>query len=180
MRLLLAVQLPKTVLPSVVALREKLSAIAPGDWLPPEQLALRLLELGEVDEARQAATQHAVDKAAAAHQGFEVELHGLAFSERWGRARDAYLPVVTNAGMLQAVTFSTLKRLPGDLNVQPEEPWRPKALLGRFDRPPATPVQLALKAALGDQTFAFNVREIALLAERDGALAPVHASKLPG
>lgn len=180
MRLLLAVQLPKNVLPAIVALREKLSALAPGDWLPPGQLAVRLLDLGEVDTARQPATLHALEKAAAAHQSFEVELRGLAFSERWGRARDAYLPVVTNAGMLQAVTFSTHRRLPSELDPHLEEPWRPKVLLARFDRSPSTPAQLGLKAAVGDQPIGFNVRELALLSEVDGELTPVHTAKLPG
>jgi 2'-5' RNA ligase len=180
MRLVLAVQLPKTVLPPIAALREKLSALAAGDWLPPEQLALRLLDLGEVDELQLPSAQHALDKAAAAHQGFEVQLRGLLFSESWRRARDAYVPVVENAGMLQAVTFSTLRRLPAALAVQPEEPWRPKLLLARFERAPSAQAQLSMKASLGDQTFAFSVREIALLSQDSGALAAVHTAKLPG
>jgi len=43
---------------------------------------------GEVDAATGKPPCTHVDKAAAAHQDFEVRLSGLAFTERWGRARE--------------------------------------------------------------------------------------------
>jgi 2'-5' RNA ligase len=177
---LLGVMLSKTVLPQIAALRTMLSSLCPAQWLTDSELAVRLQNLGEIDPALQHHVSFAIDKAAAAHQGFEIQLAGLSFSGRWGKVRQAWIATAQNAGMLQALTLSTLHKLPAQLQPKVEAPWRPKLLLARFGRSPSAKAQLELQAALAGKSWTMSVRELALLADGGSGLTVQHSAKLPG
>jgi 2'-5' RNA ligase len=180
MRLLLAVQLVKNALPEAAALLPKLSALLPDGWLTKDELAVRLLDFGEVEQGYMADLFFAVDKAAAAHQGFSITLQGLAFVERLGKPKQAYLAVRENAGMLQALTFSVLRWLPPQIRARYDEPWRPMLLLGRLQRTVDQRLRLQLQAAVAQTVIAMNAREVAVLGLQDDALVVQHTAKLPG
>lgn len=176
MSLFLAVAVNPKVLPDLTSLRDQIRGSADVQWLEDDELCIRL---GVVDEAavreNEDAVKAAMDKAANAHQGFNVDLRRVSVDALHGGGHGVVLNVARKAGMLQSVANSFVDRAPSGVRMRYVDPWRPQLVLANCRGPVGDDVGLALEAAAHGSELSMGVKTLQLL---DGKNA-LHEATLP-
>jgi hypothetical protein len=116
-----------------------------------------------------------MDKAANAHQGFNVELRRVSGDSLHGGGHGVVLNVSRKAGMLQSLANSFVDRAPSDVRMRYVDPWRPQLVLAECAGPVDEGTQLALEAAAHGIELTMGVKTLQM---RDGATI-LHAATLP-
>jgi len=169
MRLFLAVVPPFPVRHEIAAAVEEMRGRVRGRFVPPPNLHLTLLFLGEVEPAGEETVRAAARSVAANRAPFTVEWGGGGVFPARSRARVAWLGVREGGDALVALADS-LRR---DLGRADEKPFRPHLTLARFHRPPRSGDLDALLDGLGPLSWRHRVEAFHLLQSRldpDGAV----------
>lgn len=167
MALLLACGINDKIRSELLELRDAVRTAMDADWIDDDQLCIRLgvLDAGLVDRHADA-VQSAMDRAANAHQGFNVELSGVDVEALHGGGHGVVLRVRRKGGMLQSVMESFRDRSPADIDLDRVDPWRPQLVLAELARDPGEEARLKLEAAGHGKGITMGVKQLQL---RDGS-----------
>jgi hypothetical protein len=116
-----------------------------------------------------------MDKAANAHQGFNVELRRVSVDTLHGGGHGVVLNVYRKAGMLQSLANSFVDRAPSDVRMRYVDPWRPQLVLAECSGPADEATCLALESAAHGLELTMGVKTLQLL---DGKTV-LHEATLP-
>ncbi|HEX9640063.1 MAG TPA: hypothetical protein VGB13_01975 [Candidatus Krumholzibacteria bacterium] len=173
---ILAVAVNPKVLPQLLSLRDKIRGAADVRWLADDALCVRLGELDATAvDRRNDAVRSAMDKAANAHQGFNVELRRVSVDTLHGGGHGVVLNVYRKAGMLQSLANSFVDRAPSDVRMRYVDPWRPQLVLAECSGPADEATCLALESAAHGLELTMGVKTLQLL---DGKTV-LHEATLP-
>jgi RNA 2',3'-cyclic 3'-phosphodiesterase len=154
MRLFLALELPPSTADEIVAAVAPLrSDPAPGvSWVPAAKLHLTLKFFGDADDARVAALVQAVDRVAARHRPFEMELAGVGAFPNFRRPGVVWMGVESEPRL--ELLHHDVELAAAEAGYELEErPFRPHVTLARV-RDPVSAEQ-ARKLARMARTIAF-------------------------
>jgi hypothetical protein len=183
MSLLLAVPVAEKIAPDVAGLAKELSSHAPGAWRDAASLLVGLASIDEDGyEGFQEGLFVAIDKAAAAHQGFVCGLAGVKTDSTVAGSPIVRLAVPEKEGMLKSLMESVMDRAPAAVSFRCVDPWRSELILGELTDKPAEGVALAMEAAAHGKSWDMKVKKFYLVRSGDsagGGSEILHEATLP-